>query len=123
MTMQQAISAPELIVLNTLARLGKKLDEDFSFQSKFFGGRAEKGGLVIDFLFFDPPDLAINVQGIYYHYEQGAGVIQRDIIARELLAMEGTTLIFIDDDDLERDPVYYVREALAYRDHSKLGRA
>ena len=35
------------------------------------GGRMDKGGLVLDFLFSNPPDLAVNVQGVYYHYEFG----------------------------------------------------
>ena len=81
----------------------------------------DKGGLVLDFLFNDPPDLAVNVQGIYYHYEFGAETKARDIIAREGAVGRGLTLIFIDEDDLLRDPEYYCREALRYRDHSRLG--
>jgi hypothetical protein len=34
---------------------------------------------------------------------------------------QGITLIFIEDDDIERDAAFYVKEALAYRDHSRLG--
>ena len=33
----------------------------------------------------------------------------------------GITVIFIDEDDIMQDPDYYVREALNYRDHSRLG--
>ena len=85
------------------------------------GGRLDKGGLVLDFLFNDPPDLAVNVQGVYYHYEFGVEVRGRDVIAREGAVGQGLTLIFIDEDDLLRDPEYYCREALRYRDHSRLG--
>ena len=81
----------------------------------------EKGGLVLDFLFVDPPDLAVNIQGVYYHYEFGVETKARDIIAREGAVGRGLTLIFIDEDDLLRDPEYYCREALRYRDHSRLG--
>lgn len=86
------------------------------------GGRLQKGGVVIDFLFSDPPDLAINVQGVYYHYGMGREVRGRDIIGREQLAMQGLTLIFIDEDDLIEDARYYVSQALEYRDHSRLSR-
>ena len=84
------------------------------------GGRLDKGGVVIDFLFTDPPDLAINVQGEYYHYGLGATFMQNDIIIRAQMASEGITLIFIDESDILEDVDYYVRQALNYRDHSQL---
>ena len=115
-------SLPEYIVLTTLAGLGRIEGEDFTYQSSLFGGRLEKGGLVIDFLFYNPPDLAINVQGIYYHYGAGPEVSARDRIARDQLAAQGTFLIFIDEDDILRNASYFVSEALAYRDHSRLAR-
>ena len=37
---------------------------------------------------------------------------------RELLAVQGMTLIFIDEEDLIADARYYVEQALQYRDHS-----
>jgi len=43
------------------------------------------------------------------------------LIAREQLASQGITLIFVDDIDLETNPEYFVREALNYRDHSRIG--
>ena len=81
----------------------------------------DKGGFVIDFLFTMPPDLAVNVQGVYYHYEFGVEAKARDLIARSVLAGQNITLVFIDDDDLLRDSADYCREALNYRDHSRLG--
>ena len=81
----------------------------------------DKGGMVIDFMFFNPPDLAINVQGVYYHYELGAETRARDIMAREALAGQGITLIFVDEDDLEQDPTGTLENALNYRDTSRLG--
>ena len=84
----------------------------------------EKGGHIIDFLFTEPPDLAVNIQGDYYHYvKSGVQTIGRDRTARVALAGMDITLIFIDDKDLEDDPLYYCREALNYRDHSELGGA
>ena len=114
-------SGPEWITYVVLQQIGKIPGEDFTYQSPLMGGRLDKGGSVVDFLFRDPPDLAINVQGNYYHYGMGVETTTRDILARVQLASIGTILIFIDESSLEEDPFYYIREALRYRDHSRLG--
>ena len=114
-------SGPEYVAYQTFIELGREPGQDFTYQSPLMGGRLDKGGFVIDFMFTDPPDLAINVQGVYYHYEFGVEAKARDVMARASLAGQNITLIFIDDDDLMSDPRYYCREALNYRDHSRLG--
>ena len=114
-------SVPEYIAYRTFIELGLEHGEDFTYQSPLMGGRMDKGGVVLDFLFTNPPDLAVNVQGVYYHYEFGVEAKARDVMARASLAGQNLTLVFIDDDDLMADPTYYCREALAYRDHSRLG--
>ena len=114
-------SIPEYITYQTFVELGKEPGLDFTYQSPLMGGRMDKGGFVLDFIFTDPPDLAVNVQGVYYHYEFGVETKARDIMARASLAGQNMTLIFIDEDDLMEDPRYYCREALLYRDHSRLG--
>ena len=113
-------SLPEYIAYITFEQLGKVPGEDFSYQSSRMGGRLDKGGVVLDFVFTNPPDLAVNVQGVYYHYETGVNTQARDIFARAQVEGAGVRLIFIDDDDLFRDPEYYCREALTYRDHSRM---
>lgn len=115
-------SLPEYLVFAELVRRGKEPGIDFSFQSPLMGGRIEKGGVVIDFLFNDPPGLAINVQGVFFHYEMGWETRARDEIARVQLAGQGITLIFIDEDDIMENVRYYVGEALQYRDHSRMTR-
>lgn len=105
-----------------LLRRGKREGEDFTYQSKQLGGRLDKGGLVLDFVFSDPPDLAINVQGTYWHYGQGTAIVQNDRMQRAQMAGLGITLILIDEDDVLSDVSYYVGAALQYRDLSKLGR-
>lgn len=115
-------SLPEYLVFQALRKLGKREGVDFTFQSAFMGGRLDKGGVIIDFLFSDPPDLAINVQGEYWHYGFGPEVKARDIMAREQLAGLGITLIFIDENHILESADFYVREALQYRDHSRLVR-
>lgn len=114
-------SRPEWITYITLISLGKIVDEDFTYQSPLMGGRLDKGGSVVDFMFKNPPDLAINVQGNYYHYGMGVETKTRDILARVQLASLGIILIFIDEDMLEENAIYYIQEALRYRDHSRLG--
>ena len=116
-------SLPEWQFHASLLELGYQPNEDFTYQSPLMGGRLDKGGLVIDFLFDNPPNLAVNVQGVYYHYELGADTRARDIFARESLAGQGITLIFVDDDYLAQDPLGTTREALQFRDSSRLGRS
>ena len=115
-------SLPEYIAYTEFVRAGKVPGIDFSYQSPLLGGRMTKGGVVLDFEFNNPPDLAVNIQGVYYHYEFGIEQKARDIMAKAQMAGQGITLIFIDEDDLLQDPSYYIDEALNYRDHSRMGR-
>ena len=114
-------SVPEWLTYESLQKAGKVPGQDFTYQSPLLGGRIQKGGVIIDFDFNNPPDLAINVQGVYFHYQFGVETSARDKMARAQLAGEGKQLIFIDEDDLYNDTDYYVLEALRYRDHSRLG--
>ena len=114
-------SIPEYVAYQTFISLGLEAGQDFVYQSPLMGGRMDKGGFVIDFLFNDPPGLAVNIQGVYYHYELGVEAKARDALARASLAGQNLSLIFIDDDDLLQAPQYYCREALNFRDHSRLG--
>lgn len=114
-------SRPEWMFYASLISLGYQPGEDFTYQYPLDGGRLSTGGVIIDFLFYNPPNLAVNVQGIYYHYELGAETIGRDRIVREQLASQGITLIFVDEDDLEQDPKGVTEAALEFRDTSRLG--
>ncbi len=115
-------SVPEYLCWQALVKLGLRPDIDFQYQSQLAGGRQDKGGRVIDFLIFNPPNIAINVQGVYYHYEKGAAVRQSDILTRAFMAAEGINLIFVDEDDLIDDPIRIVSDALAGIDRSRAGR-
>ena len=107
-------SVPEFLVYASLIKQGKVEGVDFNYQSALMGGRLDKGGVVLDFIFSDPSDLAINVQGEYYHYGLGATFIQNDLIVRQQMAGQGINLIFIDESDVLEDVDYYVRQALNY---------
>ena len=111
---------PERLCYNALIQLGRVPEVDFSFQTSLLGGRMDRGVLVVDFMLYDPPDLAISVLGVYFHYKMGGGTRARDLMTREVMAGEGTTLIFIDENDLMDNARYYVEEALQFRDHSAL---
>jgi hypothetical protein len=115
-------SLPEYLVFLELLEQDKFPGLDFTYQAEKFGGRMEHGGLVIDFMFVNPPDLAINVQGEYFHYEQGSQIKSRDLLARAALAGQGINLVFMDEADVIDDASFYVREALLYRDHSRAAR-
>jgi hypothetical protein len=125
-TQQQAevpagFTLPEWMVHQELTRRGLREPLDFTFQSPLFGGRVQRGGLVIDFLFANPPDLAFSVLGVYWH--RGAVTDARDLMARAQLAGEGITLVFLDEQDIYNDVRHVVGEALQYRDNSRLGRS
>ena len=112
-------SGPEYLCWQALLKLGLKPDIDFSYQSQLAGGRMEKGGRVVDFEIYNPPDIAINVQGLFFHYEKGTAVRQLDILTREYLATMGIKLIFVDEDDLIDDARAIVADALAGIDRSR----
>ncbi len=113
-------SRPEFLCFQALRRLGLVINEDYTFQSAQFGGRTERGGLVVDFWFTNPPDLAFSVLSEYFHYELNASA--NDIMSRVILAASGTTLIFIDDLDLEENAIEVVRAGLRFEDRSRLAR-
>jgi len=112
-------SGPEYLCWQALLKLGLRADIDFQYQNQMAGGRLDKGGRVIDFIIFNPPDIAINVQGIFYHYEKGSAVRQSDILTREYLATMGIRLIFVDEDDSIDDAKAIVADALAGIDRSR----
>ena len=113
-------SWPEYVCYRELQRQGYEEGYDFVFQSSQLGGKTELGGVVVDF-YFETRRMAINIQGVYWHYVYKGGVNRgRDLDARQALGGMGIMLIFIDDDDLLRDPPYFVSQALQGVDHSRL---
>lgn len=114
-------SFAEWVFYRELTRRGMREGVDFVFQDSQLGGRVELGGIVIDFYFPDRA-LACNVQGVYWHYQRFGGRNRaRDELARQELAGVGITLIFVDEDDLLREPSRYVGLALAGIDLSRIG--
>lgn len=113
-------SFPEYLVYQELLRLGMREGLDFVYQSSQLGGKAELGGIVVDF-YFESRRLAINISGLYWHYQKGGGVnAGRDRVARTQLAGIGVLLVFVDEDHVYQDVAYYVSQALAGVDHSRI---
>ena len=97
-----------------------RLKIGFEFQSSKLGGRQERGGAILDF-FLPEYNLAINIQSFYWHYGR-PGAIASDLLQREALEGMGIKVIWIDEDDALRAPLYYTQEALKGNDFSKMVR-
>jgi hypothetical protein len=101
--------------------LRKIEDVDFTYQDSFLGGRKHLGGLVVDFLMYNPPNIAINPLGLFFHYDRGAATIARDQLQKAQLATYGIREIFIDEpaDYAQWDVIGLVKDALLGIDHSR----
>jgi hypothetical protein len=112
---------PEWAVFWALVQLGYQPEVDFFVHAQLPGvGRSFYSQ--VDFLL---PDLGIGIEvsGLYWHYTLGSERQERDLFRLLAFAERGIRIVFIDEDDAIRDPIYYVREALRGNDHSKLRRA
>jgi hypothetical protein len=115
-------SMSEWIVYRNLGELGYREGTDYTYQSREsitggLPGRLEIGGLIADFLFEDLR-LIINPVSEFYHYRRD--VVGQELSNRAALERQGYHVVYIDSDALERDPKFYVREALVGRDYSRL---
>jgi hypothetical protein len=109
---------PEWYIHWALGRLGKKLGEDYQFRGEvdFLPSLAAQAQL--DFTMLDGSQIAIEVQGIHWHYELGTTKIALDQFRTAQLQAAGWQVMEIDEDDALRDPIYYTREALQGRSHA-----
>lgn len=112
-------SKPEFVVYVALIRLGYKEGRDFTYQSAIAGGRMDYGGAILDFVI---PGLAvaINVQSVHWHYADPTAR-RRDAMVMAMVVGMGLRLIYIDEVDALANPLYYVKEALAGRQHAMGG--
>jgi hypothetical protein len=108
-------TGPEWTLYASLHELGKVAERDFVYQ----GRNLPREGVA--FRFMSPSDLAINVIGLMQTYATGVDNGPRDVISKQQMLGLGVHLIFVEDAALEQDPLYYVGEALNYRDHSHMG--
>lgn len=106
---------PEWAIYWAHLALGRKPFQDFQYQYSF------DGATIFDFFEF-AERIAIEVQGLYWHYEFQGHNLANDILRKIRVESVGMTLIFIDEDMALADPIFYLREALAERDHSRAAR-
>jgi very-short-patch-repair endonuclease len=103
---------PEWAIYWAHLAIGRKPYQDFQYQYSF------DGSTIFDFFEFQER-LAIEVQGLYWHYEFQKQQVVNDQLRKIRAEAVGITLIFIDEDNALADPIFYLREALAERDHSR----
>lgn len=109
---------PEWYCYWALERLGKRSGIDFNYRGEVQFLSSLAAAAQLDFTMIDGTQIAMEIQGIHWHYELGAEKIVQDLVRRAELVSSGWTVIFIDEDDALRNPIFYVREALAGREHS-----
>ena len=109
---------PEWYVNWGLERLGKKMGVDYDYRGEVELISSLSAAAQLDYTMTDGSQIAIEVQGIHWHYELGFNKIALDEVRKTELMSSGWIVIQIDEDDALRDPEYYVKEALAGRDHS-----
>jgi hypothetical protein len=100
-------------------RLHKREGIDFAFRGSVAYAAGLAASTSLDFSMLDGSQIAIEVQGLFWHYQQGAAKMTQDYVRQGALAGLGMwRVVNIDEDDALRDPEFYVREALQGRDHS-----
>ena len=96
----------ELAIYTALVQLGKKPGLDFTFQPGIMGGRIGLGGLEAQFLFTNPPGLAINVRPVELVSEA------RSFLSRLMLAQASITLVEYGEAEVLTDARGLVERAL-----------
>ena len=117
----QEISVPEgwpgsnaaYLAFRALVGAGKVPGRDFTYQPPTQGDRLELG-VEGDFVFINPPDLAMQVQESFYGHHRGVETSGTDILAKAQLAGEGVSLILLEHDKLIQDPEGVIEKALQY---------
>jgi hypothetical protein len=92
------------ITFGALVRAGKEPGLDFDYHP-----RGQGPG--VDFVFNDPPGLALQVE------EQGSQI--PGVLLKAQLAGVGRILVVLPYNLLTQDPDWLIEEALQYRDHSR----
>lgn len=104
---------PEWAVNWAHLAIGLKPDQDFAYQY----GLGDQGA-VLDFFELDI-QVGINIQGLFWHYGMGAAKVASDREQQIRIESLGIPLIFIDEDNALDNPIFFLREARAGRDHSR----
>jgi hypothetical protein len=112
---------PEWAIFWALTAMGRSPGVDFEYIART-PGAYQSYYSTVDFLLI-PENIGIEVQGLFWHYGQGNDKILKDAFRQANFQAGGIKVIYIDEDHAQADPLYYVREALAGRDHSRANRS
>jgi hypothetical protein len=102
--------------------MGFQEHREFEYKYNLTAVFAVSGKTQIDFYERDVQVL-IEIQGLFWHYVGLDGFkIFNDLDRKQAVEGLGHTLVYIDEDHANTDPVFYLREARAGRDHSRAAR-
>ena len=107
---------PEWAIFFGFMQSGMEHGKDFTYRATVPGAGAGYYSQV-DFLALDY-NIAIEVQGRFWHLGQGSRKVLTDIMRINTFAQQGIKVIFVDEQHALEDPKYYVQEALKGIDHS-----
>lgn len=110
-SMPPAMTQPEWAIYWALERLGLRPEVDFQYLVPVVAGRGQTGYTEVDILVYSH-NIAILVNGEYFHYEQGAQNQASDRIVYTIIASQGYIPVVIDAEDANRDPIGYAQDAL-----------
>lgn len=98
------MTTAEYAVLEALLQMGKQHRVHFLYQAPELRGTYENefGYTIVDFLLVDTdPYIAVPVNGTYWHYLRGSGIIESDLEKlRRLRNERGYDVVVIDEDDI-----------------------
>lgn len=112
---------PEWACFSAHLSLGLRENEDFEYVPRLGNVLGNVKGVQVDFMELDV-NVAIDIQGIFWHYGLSSLKQFADHVTREHVEGVGITYVAIDEDDILRSPIYYLQEARRGRDHSRAAR-
>lgn len=93
-----------------------RYDIQFMYQFEIFGGRDVRGGLILDFLVWNPMATPLPVHGEYWHREELSGGDQTALIAIAdyfNMAVDDIPILWASDSQTEEDVFAFVRRKIA----------
>jgi len=85
----------------------------FEFQWQIFGGTSRRGGLIVDFVVWNPMRTPFEVNGNYWHRNEMDGGDKLDLIAIEQHFMKEAIVMWGEDSQTKDDVFAFVRKNVA----------
>ena len=90
-----------------------KYEVEFDYQWEIFGGTSRRGGLVVDFVVWNPMQTPLEVNGNYWHRGEMEGGDKYDLIAIEDYFKREAIVLWGEDMQTEEDVDNFVRQNVA----------